>query len=213
MNRAGFTLTEMIVSLAASVILIAGLLLGAAGLQRTLHDNETFAVSYADQRRVIDVVSRDLRRAIGLSIDSGGVSSPFTSGLVAVGDGTALVFSLPAYYQSNVPADPTFDKPLVAVTTGSRLSYGDAGGVKPEVPVRFSKEFVAAANCVCFVRTEAGHSEIVVRDAAELFLQVTMAADGKSCVVEAWFRSQARGVKPVVSTYDRIMLRNIRIDG
>ncbi|MEQ1861518.1 MAG: prepilin-type N-terminal cleavage/methylation domain-containing protein [Chthoniobacteraceae bacterium] len=213
MKRAGFTLTEMIVSLAASVILIAGLLLGAVGLQRTLHDNETFATSYADQRRVIDVVSRDLRRAIGLSIiDSGGVSSPFTSGLVAVGDGTALVFALPAYYQSNVPTDPTYDKPLVAVTTGERLSYGDVGGVKPEVPVQFSKEFVAAANCVCFVRKEADHSAIVVRDAAELFLKVTMAADGRSCVVEAWFRSQARGVKPVISTYDRVMLRNIRTD-
>lgn len=209
--QGAFTLTETMTALAASVIIISGLLVGTIGLHRSLRGSEIYASSYSDQRRLIDYVARDLRRAIGIAAtDASGTPRQLTAGMIDISDRASLVLTLPGYYKSNVPTDADFDQPLPATATPTGPQYGTASNPAPPVTVIFRKLFIAEEGRVCFVRQEAAARRTIVRDAQDLHLRATVAEDGKTCALEAWFRSQFSGVRPVVSTFDRVMLRNVR---
>jgi hypothetical protein len=209
----GFTLAELMIGLAASVVMMGALLLGAVGLQRSLTENETYAVRYSDQRRLIDYVARDLRRSVGLAATDASGSRHVASGeTIVLSDLATIVLSLPGYYRSNISTNPEFDQPYGVVTTTGGPAYGDAAGAAPEVSVTFRKVNVAAEGSACFVREEAGATSIIVRRAEALELRATIAPDGRSCVLEAQFRSPYTQIGRVITTRDQIMLRNLRID-
>ena len=209
----GFTLAEVMISVTASIIIIAALVVGCMGLQRALHNSEQFATAQSDQRRLIDYIGRDLRRAVSIStVDEGSTSALIAGQAIPVSAESSLVMTLPGYYQSNTPSTEGFDQALPVVTTGAGVDYGTKTGVAPGVPVCFRKSWVANERSVCFVREEAGATTVVVRKAERLYADVEMAADGKSCVVRVWFDSPYSKAKRIVSTYDQVLLRNRRID-
>ncbi len=207
-SRAAFTLVEMIISMAVSVLVIGALLLGSISLQKSLHASETYASSYSDQRRLIDYLARDLRRSIEVTAtDSDGLPFDPTAGPLTVADKSALTVTLPGYYQSNSPGSRAYDQPL-PVNSADRPTYGTATSPAPVVSVSFRKVFIAAEGCVCFVRQEANSTQVIVRQADDLFLRLQVARDRQSCTAEVWFRSAFSGIRPLVSTHDKIMLRN-----
>ena len=53
-GRGAFTLAEVMIGMAGSVIVIGALLFGAFGLQRSLHASELYASYQANQRRILD---------------------------------------------------------------------------------------------------------------------------------------------------------------
>ena len=61
-----FTLAEMMISMVGSSVIIGALLYSSMQLQRSLHAGEAYAGLQADQHRLLDYVTRDLRRAIGI---------------------------------------------------------------------------------------------------------------------------------------------------
>lgn len=204
-----FTMAELLVSLAASVVVVGGLLLGSIGLHKTLHETEALVSRYADQRRVIDYLSRDLRRSITIaSKDPSGLPTPVAGQSITVTDGAMLLFTLPGYYKSDVPAEADYTQPFQVITTNNGVAYGDASGAASEVIVWFKKVYVPEEGCVCFVRKESTTQEVIVRDAEQLNIRVHFADDAKSCDIEAWFRTPIRGHQQVHMTHDRVLLRN-----
>lgn len=208
-----FTIAELIISMAASMLIVGALLAGSMGLQRSLHASEIYGTSQSDQRRLIDYVARDLRRAVAFAAtDEGGASGMGAGGTASIADRATLVLTLPGYYKSDVPADADFDQPLPVIASNEGVAYGTTAGPAPGVVVRYRKVFVAEEGCVCFVRQEAETKRIIVRRADDLSLRVTIADDGMSGVIEASFRTPSSGVRPLVSTCDQVMLRNRRAD-
>jgi len=207
----GFTMAEVLIALAATVIIIGALLLGCMSLQKSLRGSEVYASRQSDQRRLIDYIARDLRRAIDLSAtNEEGQPMQITTEPFKIQERAALIANLPGYYQTNVPHQSGFDQPLPVVHSENGADYGTAAGPAAEVRVSFHRVFVAREGTVCFVRREADTEEVIVRDAADLHLRVSVAADRRSCGLEVWFRSPYSGVRPLVSSFDEVMLRNFR---
>jgi hypothetical protein len=211
----GFTMAEMLIALTGSTIIIGAMMLSSVSLQKAFRASEQFAAGQADQRRLIDYLARDLRRAVGIATSTqvnGSAATKVRGESVVVEKETALVLTLPGYYQSNAPDDAKFDAVLPVMVTERRADYGTAAGQAPGVPVLFRKVFVAKEGCVCFVRQEAEAQEIIVRRAEELQTRITLQPDGTACVVEVWFQAAYGSARPVVAAHDVVMLRNNRID-
>lgn len=214
-RSAAFTMAEMMISVAGSAIIIGALLLSSVGLQRTFRASELYAAAQADQRRLLDYLTRDLRRAVGVATCAsvnGGASTKVGSDPVNVDGDVGLLLTLPGYYKNNSPETADYDQPLPVVSKDQHADYGTATGVAPAVPVIFRKTFVASEGCVCFVRQEADAQLVIVRDAADLSTRITLNPDGTSCLVEVWFASPYSSSRPLVAAHDQIMLRNNRVD-
>jgi Tfp pilus assembly protein PilW len=211
----GFTMAEMMIAMAGSAIIIGALMFSSIGLQKAFRASELYAASQADERRLIDYLGRDLRRAVAIATSTsvnGGTATKVGTDAVMVEKDTALLLTLPGYYKSNAPGDESFDEALPVVISDHRIDYGTAAGQASGVPVIFRKTFIADEGCVCFVRQEADAQEIIVRRAEDLCTRLTLSSDGTSCVVEVWFVSPFGSTRPLVETHDEIMLRNNRID-
>ncbi|HYR59211.1 MAG TPA: prepilin-type N-terminal cleavage/methylation domain-containing protein [Chthoniobacteraceae bacterium] len=212
-RQRGFTLAEVLIAMVGSVIIIGALLAGSIGLQRSFHASESYATSQSDERRLIDYIARDLRRAIGIAAcGASGANVKVVSGPARLDESSSLIVTLPAYYQTNSKSEAAYDQALPVIAAGDRVAYGTASGPAPEFSIAFRKLFIASEGCVCFVRDEGDTRQVIVRDAADLGVQITVAADGASCALEAQFHSQYSANRSVVAVHDEVMLRNIRID-
>ena len=60
--------------------------------------------------------------------------------------------------------------------------------------------------------SEADVQSIVVENADNMHLNVTMAADGKSAVAEVTYLSPRMNSQTQIAMHDQILLRNIRAD-
>lgn len=212
----GFTMAEMMIAMAGSVIIIGALLYSSMGLQKAFHSSEVYAAAQADQRRLLDYLTRDLRRAVGVAtttqLAAVGAGTKVGTDPVMLDNGLALLLSLPGYYKSNTPANPDFDEVLPIVIDNHRADYGTSDGAAPAVSVLFRKAFIAEEGCVCFVRQEGDAQTIIVRKAEDLATRITISPDGTSCLVEVWFTSPFGSTRPLIAAHDQIMLRNNRID-
>jgi len=209
------TLAEMLISMVGSTIVVGALLLSSIELQRSLHTSESYAANQADQRRLMDCLSRDLRRAIGVATATtvGGSGGVKLSGASATIEGsTSLVVTLPGYYQSNTPTDPNFDQPMPVVAASNYVDYGTGNQHAPGVIVIFRKEYIESEDCVCFVRLEGDAQFIIVRNADNLHLNVTMDPDGRSGTVAVTFLSPRHDSQTMIAMRDQVLLRNIRTD-
>src|SRR5688500_15333592 len=136
-----FTIAELMIAMALSIMIIAALTLSAIQLQKSLYASETYALSSSDQRRLVDYIARDLRRSVGIAVTKpDGTTAPLGAEKVSIKDGTGLVLTLHGYYKSNVPGTADFANPLPVITTASRVDYGSSGGPAPGVPVTFRRE-------------------------------------------------------------------------
>lgn len=212
----GFTLAEAMVAMAGTVIIVAALMLGAVGVQRSMRSSEIYATNQSDQRRLLDYLARDIRRAVGIAstttVSGMEVTHLGKDGLV-IEDNTALALTLPGYYRSDEPASENYDDSLPVTLAGGRVDYGTKEAVAPGVPVMFRKIYVATEGCVCFVRQEGDTQEVIVRRAENLHLRVALDPNGRRAALEVTFRSPfSAQTAPLVATYDEVMLRNQRID-
>jgi len=212
-----FTMIEMMISMCGSTIIVGALLFSSMQLQKSLHAGDAYAGLQSDQHRLLDYVTRDLRRAIGIGSTQtvgGNGGSPLPGGAnLLVENGNTLVVTQPGYYQSNDPNDPNYQAELGVVTADNYVDYGTGSNHAPSVRILFRKEFVATENCVCFVRREDDAMTVIVRHADYLHLQVSTSADGCSCTVTVNFTSPySTKAPPLIALHDQILLRNIRLD-
>lgn len=211
LTPAGFTVVELIIAMASSIVIIGALLGGAIGLHKSMRATEDYATRLAEQRRLIGYVARDLRRSLSVaSRGAEGGPQAAMGAAILVTENTSLEASLPGYYRSNTPGSTQFEKALPIVMTPTGADYGENAKTAERVTVGFRKIFVAAEKGVCFVREEAGASDVIVRDARDLHLRATVSADGRTVLLESWFRAAYSGARPTVSSFDHVMLRNLR---
>lgn len=210
-----FTLAEMMIALIGSMIILGALLLSSTQLQRALYASERYAAKQTEQRRVIDYLGRDLRRAIGLGATTtiGGTAGARLAGAtISVEKGTSLLLTLPGYYQSQSPGNPAYDEALPVVVADNRVDYGTASGPVEGVRVLFRKEYLASEGSECFVRVEGDNQSVIVREAEDLHLQIGVSPDGRTCTIDVTFTPNGRGLVARVSTRDQVLMRNIRND-
>ena len=67
-RQRAFTTAEVIVALTLFSTLSAALFMGATSLQRSFSVTINFAINHADQMRISDYLSLDLRRAVGVTV-------------------------------------------------------------------------------------------------------------------------------------------------
>jgi hypothetical protein len=210
-----FTLAELLIGMVGSSIVIGALLFSSVQLQKSLHASESYAASQADQRRLLDSLSRDVRRAIGIASTTtmgGAGGAPLAGESVKIENSTSLVLTQPGYYQSDAPEDRNYDQVLPVVAADNFVDYGTKEGHAPGVRVIFRKQYIEEEKCVCFIRLEAEAQSIIVRQAENLHLQVGVAPDGRTCHVEVTFVSPRYRSETLISMRDQILLRNIRLD-
>ena len=210
-----FTLAEMMIALVGSLIVLGALLISATQLQRALYASERYAAKQADQRRIIDYLSRDLRRAIGLSSTTnvnGLGGSRLTGAAVTVENGLTLAVTLPGYYQSESPSDDVFDTALPVVVADNYVDYGTASGHAPGVIVLFRKQYLDSERSDCFVRIEGPVQTIIARDATDMHLQVGLSPDGRVCDITLAYNPTTSSASPTVTTHNEVLMRNIRTD-
>ena len=144
--------------------------------------------------------------------DAAGVRTTVTAGTVTISGPATLILSLPGYYRSNVKNTADFDQALDVVGTQERLDYGTATSLADPVEVSFRKVFVPAQNCECYVRQEAGVDDIIVRAAENLFVEVNVLQGAQTATIKSWFHAPYSRAAPLVTTYDRLLLRNPPLD-
>jgi prepilin-type N-terminal cleavage/methylation domain-containing protein len=66
----GWTLTELMMAAAISGVLVTGLLIGAASIQRSYFASRHHVDSQAQQMRLMDFMNLDLRRALSVTTES-----------------------------------------------------------------------------------------------------------------------------------------------
>jgi prepilin-type N-terminal cleavage/methylation domain-containing protein len=92
-RAAGFTLTELSISVSIFSIVSIGLLLGFTSLERSYTATNAYTINHADQLRISDYLSVDLRRAVAVQ---------------AAQNDTSIY--IPSYYDANGAVQtPTLD--------------------------------------------------------------------------------------------------------
>jgi Tfp pilus assembly protein PilW len=112
---AGMTMAEVMISAAVASILAAGLVTGAIVLQKNFLASHRYSRNQAQQVRLLDYISLDLRRATTASVSGG-----------------TLTITIPDYYDaSGAPRNPTlgigrvyYNSPTASVTVRYFLQNG-----------------------------------------------------------------------------------------
>lgn len=120
----GFTMGELMMSLAIGSVVCATTMTGVVFLQKSYAATEQYATSMGDQTRVLDYLALDMRRASAVKIDT-----------------DSLSLTLPGYFTYD-KADTVHRNPLPAwpsVDTSSTRAVYNAGAVAPTVSYRFDK--------------------------------------------------------------------------
>ena len=67
MNRAAYTLVELMMAMAMTAVVVVAALSGIVALQKSYAATEQYASGMADQARLLDYLALDLRRAMTIS--------------------------------------------------------------------------------------------------------------------------------------------------
>ena len=108
-----FTLSELMVSIAVISLIFAVLLTGSIALQRSFNASMKYVKSQAEQVRVLDYMSMDLRRALTVSTAN-----------------SQLLLTIPDYYDAN-------GNPRMPSITDGYAVYGSAANA---VSIRYYKD-------------------------------------------------------------------------
>ncbi len=117
-QQGGFSFTEMMVSMAASAVLLGGLFLSSAALQKSFRAADDYFSTHMQQIRIVDYLDRDVKRALTatVSVNAQSVSVTVPNYLIQAGDPEALVN--PALV--GLPRTPTISR----TASGYQVNYG-----------------------------------------------------------------------------------------
>lgn len=205
-RRAGFTLSELSVSMAASTIVLGSLMLAMMSLSRSFDATERYARAHTAQVRLIDAIAMDLRRATAIAITTSASSNPTAPGNTSakfsygasntrdIQDGTYdavnnrvggssnpstyLTLTIPGYYKSNTPASTDYRTVTTLISTGRAVRYGTSAGVAADTTVQYRKAYVATYGSECFIRREEGVDRVIVEKAELINVSLMAQADG-----------------------------------
>jgi len=152
----GFTVTEMMVSVAISSVMMAATLTASVGLQKSFNAVDNYFATHMQQVRIIDYLNRDVKRGLVVttSTDRQSVSITVPKYLIEAGDPEAI--ANPALI--GTPRTPT----ITYSATGPQVDYGSSTG-----------SIVYAVNGTAIQRTENGVVTTIASSTDQLVPQTT----------------------------------------
>ncbi len=114
----GFTLSEMMVSVGISSLMFAAILTTSVSLQKSLAAADDFFATHMQQIRIIDYLSRDVKRAtvVTTSADKQSVTCTLPKYIIAAGDADAGT--------GNVNAGKRRSPTITPTANGAVIDYG-----------------------------------------------------------------------------------------
>jgi prepilin-type N-terminal cleavage/methylation domain-containing protein len=115
---AGFTLSELLVTVSLSSIVLAATMASAVCLQKSFNAADNYLATHIQQVRIIDYLNRDVKRGLVVttSVDLQSVTMTLPNYLIQAGDPEALGNSSLV----NTPRTPT----ISYTTSGLQVNYG-----------------------------------------------------------------------------------------
>lgn len=145
-----FTLTEVIVASSAGAFILAAIVLSSVTLQRSYNASDNFFAAEIQQVRIIDYLSRDVRRSYIVSTSA---------------DKTAVTCIIPNYLNGNMRSAPT----VTTTANGTFVSYPGSRSVMDAITTNASTTLTSAtAN---FTGADVGTSVSGVNIAAGTVVQ------------------------------------------
>jgi hypothetical protein len=184
---------ELMVASAILCLVMGSLVIGVSTLQRTFRASQHYAKSQIEQARLIDYVSRDLRRALTVAVDTFEGSS-------------RIKITIPDYYnEMGTPDDTSDDVPNHPRIVGRTVEYGDA-----PVQVSYYKSgstiFRNYHGRVTPIVTDVNDFEMLYSDAGKQTVQVSV-----TFVPRYHFsRTTANDTRSATKATSTILLRNMR---
>ncbi len=117
-RRSGFTLTEMMVAMAASSVVLGTTLTGTTSLQKSFNAVDKYFASHMQQIRIVDYLSRDVKRGLVVtaSADRRTVTVTVPNYIIQAGDPEAI---------ANPDTIGTQRNPTIVYTpSGPQVNYG-----------------------------------------------------------------------------------------
>jgi len=117
-RRGGFTLTEMMVAMAASGVVLGTTLTSSTSLQKSFKAIDSYFATHMQQIRIVDYLSRDVKRglAVTTSVDLQTVTVTVPNYIIQAGDPEAI---------ANPATIGTARTPVVVNTpSGPQVNYG-----------------------------------------------------------------------------------------
>src|SRR4051812_10215172 len=135
----GFTLVEMLMTLASSSIVLAAVIVGGVALQRSFAAMEGYSIAEGDQLRVSDYIAMDCRRALSAGVDAS----------------NTLTLTIPNYYDANNGSPKWANANAVAPT------FTSDGAIQYSAGTTTIKYYALASN---FIREVNGSANIIARN-------------------------------------------------
>lgn len=171
-RMSGATLVEMMFSLTISVIVLGVLTYSSVSISRSLSATQRFMVGVANENRLMDYVAADLRRALGVSIISGGTTTSLRdsgSSSYSITNTTILAINIPDYYASNTPNNAagssykTTRYSRATLNTSSTYNSNSNTILNGTVPWSEAQKIVNGKKVTRFAPTTTSTGEIQVR--------------------------------------------------
>jgi prepilin-type N-terminal cleavage/methylation domain-containing protein len=155
-KNAGFTLSEMLVAIAASTLVFAATLISATGLYKSFNAIDSYFGTHMQQVRIVDYLSRDVKRGLVVttSADLQTVTIKTPNYIIEAGDPEAI---------ANPALVGTPRTPTIAYTgSGPQVNYGTT-----------TTNIVYSINGLSILRTENGRVTTIASSTDQLVPQTT----------------------------------------
>ncbi len=192
---AGMTLPEITMSTAVVAVMMAALLVGISTLSRSFAASKEHVKSQLEQARVIDYASRDLRRALNVTVDS-------------YQGAARLNIEIPDFYEPVVGGTPKPRQPVIQ--SSSSVSYGTA-----PVVVQYYKKTQTDGH-TDLIRAVGGVETVIATEVEDF--QLTPTPESRQAVtLSVSFKSRFQALKSAqestragTTAFTTVMLRNKR---
>jgi prepilin-type N-terminal cleavage/methylation domain-containing protein len=155
-RTAGFTLSEMLISVSISSIVLAAAVASGVSLQKSFKAVDNYFATHMQQVRIVDYLSRDVNRGLSVttSVDLQTVSISVPTYIIRAGDSEAV---------ANPSLIGTPRSPTVAYTSnGLQINYGTS-----------TSTVVYSVNNNSILRTEDGAVTTIASSTDQLIPQTT----------------------------------------
>ena len=155
-DRAGFTLTELMIATGTGGAVLAAIMASSIALQKTLNAIDNYFATQMQQIRIIDYLNRDVKRglAVTTSVDLQSVTISMPSYIIQAGDPEANAD--PSLI--GTPRTPTISN----TSSGPQVNYGSSNST-----------VVYSVSGLSILRTENGRVTMVASSTDQLVPQTT----------------------------------------
>ncbi len=169
-RQRGIVLVEMIVATLVATAVVGALLSAAWSIRKSIVATSHYAVSTANETRLMDYVAQDLRRAARVGMRTGNTTTVMKNyNNYVVNETNILTISVPDYYAANTPdntagsAFKTTRYPRATLNTSAGYNSSGIAALNGTVPWVDAVTTVASKNVTRFAPASAGSGEMEIR--------------------------------------------------